>query len=389
VDEQALYRAILAEPHDDTPRLVYADWLDDHADMFPKPIAAMERGRAGFIRLQCAIARAGESAALLQRQRRLLFAHGRKWRRAFPLSIASQPFDRGFLRPRCSLRPHEFLQLFREPGMELARHWEFSSLPPDSPVRRYAPDEPFSLCPLWDIHLYGSDYDWDPLADRGQYAETLARIGSSPFLARVGWLKVSFFRTPVAPFLRTGNFANVETLVLNCGPFPEVLEAVAENESFRHLRYIHFGSDRWSWAGTQPTFSLLYLAILPKLDETNARDLPYGEMRGVLRSILSDASRLPEPPPSAMPSIPNPVAAVGTRRGFQRKAKIAHLIYLCLFWFVPMVLIYGTERGSPAQNGRAFTPEQFKLMSEWLSEQRNHREQPPVAPPPRGVPGKD
>ena len=43
----------------------------------------------------------------------------------------------------------------------------------------------------------------------------------------VGWLKVSFFRTPVFGFLRTGNFANVETLVLNSGPFPQVLEAVA------------------------------------------------------------------------------------------------------------------------------------------------------------------
>jgi uncharacterized protein (TIGR02996 family) len=29
-DRDALYRAILAHPEDDTPRLVYADWLEEN-----------------------------------------------------------------------------------------------------------------------------------------------------------------------------------------------------------------------------------------------------------------------------------------------------------------------------------------------------------------------
>jgi uncharacterized protein (TIGR02996 family) len=41
--ERALLAAIIAEPEDDTPRLVYADWLDEHA----RP------ERAEFIRVQC------------------------------------------------------------------------------------------------------------------------------------------------------------------------------------------------------------------------------------------------------------------------------------------------------------------------------------------------
>lgn len=42
--ERALLDAIVAHPDDDTPRLVYADWLDEH-----------DRGpRAEFIRVQCA-----------------------------------------------------------------------------------------------------------------------------------------------------------------------------------------------------------------------------------------------------------------------------------------------------------------------------------------------
>src|SRR5690242_5801815 len=43
----SLYQAILANPDDDAPRLVYADWLDEHG----------QPERAEFIRVQCAMAR--------------------------------------------------------------------------------------------------------------------------------------------------------------------------------------------------------------------------------------------------------------------------------------------------------------------------------------------
>jgi uncharacterized protein (TIGR02996 family) len=47
----ALLAAVRARPDDDTPRLAYADWLDDVAGDLPDPDAA--RARAAFIRLQC------------------------------------------------------------------------------------------------------------------------------------------------------------------------------------------------------------------------------------------------------------------------------------------------------------------------------------------------
>ena len=34
-EERALLSAIIADPDDDTARLVYADWLDEHADALP------------------------------------------------------------------------------------------------------------------------------------------------------------------------------------------------------------------------------------------------------------------------------------------------------------------------------------------------------------------
>jgi uncharacterized protein (TIGR02996 family) len=47
-ERAALLKAICDEPEDDTPRLVYADWLDEHAG------SEADRARAEFIRLQVA-----------------------------------------------------------------------------------------------------------------------------------------------------------------------------------------------------------------------------------------------------------------------------------------------------------------------------------------------
>lgn len=51
-DEHALLAAIIAHPDEDTPRLVYADWLDEHADSLSGRDPAEIRARAEFIRGQ-------------------------------------------------------------------------------------------------------------------------------------------------------------------------------------------------------------------------------------------------------------------------------------------------------------------------------------------------
>lgn len=45
-EEQALYRDVIENPEEDTPRLLYADWLEDHASLSPG-----NEARAAFIRL--------------------------------------------------------------------------------------------------------------------------------------------------------------------------------------------------------------------------------------------------------------------------------------------------------------------------------------------------
>ena len=110
-EEQALLRAVRAAPEDDTPRLVYADWLEERDDA----------DRAEFIRVQCELTnltpaepewvdladREGELAARLDsrfgglepaqpRGRRFYFGHQfldpdtPPFRRGFPYFIADQ-----------------------------------------------------------------------------------------------------------------------------------------------------------------------------------------------------------------------------------------------------------------------------------------------------------
>jgi uncharacterized protein (TIGR02996 family) len=72
-DEAALLHAITAHPDDDTPRLVYADWLDEHD----------QPERAEFIRVECEAERTDRSSPahlpLLQRASDLFERYRYRW----------------------------------------------------------------------------------------------------------------------------------------------------------------------------------------------------------------------------------------------------------------------------------------------------------------------
>jgi uncharacterized protein (TIGR02996 family) len=67
-DEEALLAAIAANPEEDTPRLVYADWLDEH----DQPI------RAEFIRVEVAVKRLAELPTIEQARQIHLFRRGQE-----------------------------------------------------------------------------------------------------------------------------------------------------------------------------------------------------------------------------------------------------------------------------------------------------------------------
>jgi uncharacterized protein (TIGR02996 family) len=75
-DRRAFLEAIASNLDDDAPRLVFADWLEEHGDEH-------DRARAAFIRVQCELARlpAGDPRRedLARREEELLAGHGMAW----------------------------------------------------------------------------------------------------------------------------------------------------------------------------------------------------------------------------------------------------------------------------------------------------------------------
>ena len=90
-DGDALLRAIAAAPDDDAPRLVYADWLDEHDR--PDP--------AELIRIQCELARPegtrGRRTRLRFRERDLLKVAELEWKKGIGKNCKGVEFRRGFV----------------------------------------------------------------------------------------------------------------------------------------------------------------------------------------------------------------------------------------------------------------------------------------------------
>jgi uncharacterized protein (TIGR02996 family) len=96
-DEPAFLAAILATPDDDTPRLVFADWLDERG-------TDDDRARAALIRAQCRAEVLPEGSRerkkLAREANALIRAHGKRWAApltALQLGVDHYEFRRGFL----------------------------------------------------------------------------------------------------------------------------------------------------------------------------------------------------------------------------------------------------------------------------------------------------
>jgi uncharacterized protein (TIGR02996 family) len=84
-DENSLLAAIAADPVDDGPRVVYADWLQQLGDP-----------RGELIAVQCALAR-GRTAELADRERVLLDRHEAEWLATAGLRPGEGRFQRGLI----------------------------------------------------------------------------------------------------------------------------------------------------------------------------------------------------------------------------------------------------------------------------------------------------
>lgn len=95
-DEQGFLTAIVANPDDDAPRLIYADWLDERN-------RGDDAARAAFIRLQCRLEsptiRAQERRQLQSAAKAILKNHEKTWTEPLRAikGVRSYRFRRGFL----------------------------------------------------------------------------------------------------------------------------------------------------------------------------------------------------------------------------------------------------------------------------------------------------
>jgi uncharacterized protein (TIGR02996 family) len=97
--DEAFLQKIIDSPDDDAPRLVCADWLEEHGDP----------DRAEFIRVQCRLARGdGDPSTLRQREQQLLLANELRWTAPMHGLVQRARFQRGFAE-RVTLTTDAFL----------------------------------------------------------------------------------------------------------------------------------------------------------------------------------------------------------------------------------------------------------------------------------------
>jgi uncharacterized protein (TIGR02996 family) len=103
--ERAFLQAIREAPHDDAPRLIYADWLEEQG-------GAARTARADFIRLQCRLAELPDDDpardALEDEAADLLAEHEQEWTHLLHGLAVEWSFVRGFVE-RISIRGSSFL----------------------------------------------------------------------------------------------------------------------------------------------------------------------------------------------------------------------------------------------------------------------------------------
>jgi uncharacterized protein (TIGR02996 family) len=96
---EVFLRDIVEHPDDDTPRLIFADWLEEHGDP----------ARGEFIRVQVQLAAGSVSLRLKQREQELLRENAVRWLGGWISKLQRWLFRRGFLEQvRC--RASHFLQ---------------------------------------------------------------------------------------------------------------------------------------------------------------------------------------------------------------------------------------------------------------------------------------
>jgi uncharacterized protein (TIGR02996 family) len=207
-------QAIIDEPDDDTHRLIYADWLEDHGEQI----------LAEFIRLQCELERLPEKhpehAKLKSREDTLWQAHNRYF--LGPLAALNLPLLRSsFISTVNGVRfihQRGFVEMVEVRGSEAAK--QFVSVAATV----------FRHCPLQFVELGGGHHyllSHDPI-----HSETIATFLNMPEIARLRSLDLRLqllHDSDAHELLRSPYLTERITLVIGRHPFsPRIEHALSE-----------------------------------------------------------------------------------------------------------------------------------------------------------------
>jgi uncharacterized protein (TIGR02996 family) len=228
-DERALIATIVANPDDDLPRLVYADWLEEHH----------QDERAKIIRVQCEIERLqGQEAELLAKHDkewgRELYAQGAnrwKFHRGFPEEIYID-FD-DFLETHPALNAVTPLRILHLAGSDDESLQRLSALPA-----------------LKQIRSLEFDQDSETGSLSGSYGLTgLTALADSPFASNLRRLDLHSHHIGDEGALRiagSANFAGLTHLTLSDPRFEqspvELMMEVINGSALKHLQRLQIGT---------------------------------------------------------------------------------------------------------------------------------------------------
>ncbi len=219
-DDGAFLRAIIDNPDDDLPRLVYADYLDERGDP-----------RGEFIRVQVERATLpaddDRQVGLALRERGLLLRHGGRWR--LPYNVRGQEFRRGFVE-----------------AVDLAEFGQF---------RQYG-EAMFAAAPIRDLRGTLTGPEIAELAGRVE----LRRLHTLTLHSGL-WLGQDF--RALADSEHTGGLVTLR--LPDCGLGPAEFRLLAESPAFPRLQSLDLSDNRPTDAGAEHLAGSRHLSGLRSL----------------------------------------------------------------------------------------------------------------------------
>ena len=274
MDENTFLDAIIADPDDDAPRLIFADWLEETGDS----------DRAELIRIQCALARLEENderrPGLREREGILMRERYDVWCQDRPSGWWNGRFRRGFL-AEVDVNAESFLKcagpLLRQMPVPYIRFFEarnFLAALAASPhlARLHGLCFPHSALSADDLEaLVASPFltnlqhlclDGNPLGPSG--ARRLAASARLPRLIYLGLQGTHLGATGVEALAASRNLTGLEILTLTGNGIGGAgVEALAHAD-FPHLKTLYLGTNRLTPTGLRV---LAHTRRLPQLVE--------------------------------------------------------------------------------------------------------------------------